>query len=123
MAQAQSSNAQPADNVMKLDSFVRGKWTGPGETAAEIHSAVTGDVVALATRGDLDMREVLAYGRTVGSKNLRKLTFHERAGLLKKLADYLTQHKDRLYKLSFHAGCTKTDAMVDVDGGIGTLYS
>lgn len=123
MAQPQSSNLKAADNLMKLDSFVRGKWTGPGETAAEIHSAVTGDVVALATRGDLDMREVLAYGRTVGSKNLRKLTFHERAGLLKKLADYLTQHKDRLYKLSFHAGCTKTDAMVDVDGGIGTLYS
>ncbi|WP_225714126.1 phenylacetic acid degradation bifunctional protein PaaZ [Bradyrhizobium semiaridum] len=114
--------AQPQD-VMRLDSFVRGQWTGSGEPAAEIHSAVTGDVVALATRSDLEMREILAYGRAVGGGNLRKLTFHQRAGLLKALADYLSQHKDRLYRLSFHAGCTRTDAMIDVDGGIGTLFS
>ncbi|QOZ27939.1 phenylacetic acid degradation bifunctional protein PaaZ [Bradyrhizobium sp. CCBAU 51753] len=108
---------------MQLDSFVRGKWTGPGEPATEIHSAVTGDVVALATRSDLDMREILSYGRAVGGKNLRKLTFHQRAGLLKALADHLSQHKDRLYQLSLYAGCTRTDAMIDVDGGIGTLFS
>ncbi|MCC8966693.1 phenylacetic acid degradation bifunctional protein PaaZ, partial [Bradyrhizobium sp. Pear76] len=108
---------------MKLDSFVRGRWSGVGEPAAEIHSAVTGDVVALTTRSDLDMREILAYGRTVGGQNLRKLSFHQRAGLLKTLADTLSQHKDRLYKLSFHAGATRTDAMIDVDGGIGTLFA
>lgn len=123
MTQPQSSGARTADNVMKLDSFVRGKWSGPGEPAAEIHSAVTGDVVAVTTGSDLDMREILAYGRAVGGKHLGKLTFHQRAGLLKALADYLTQHKDRLYKLSFHAGATRTDAVIDVDGGIGTLFA
>ncbi len=123
MTQPQSSGARASDNVMKLDSFVRGKWSGAGDPAAEIHSAVTGDVVALATRSDLDMREILAYGRAVGGKNLRKLSFHQRAGLLKALADYLSQHKDRLYKLSLHAGATRTDAMIDVDGGIGTLFA
>ena len=45
MTQPQS---RTPDNIMKLDSFVRGKWSGAGEPAAEIHSAVTGDVVALA---------------------------------------------------------------------------
>ena len=96
MTQPHSSGAQSADNVMQLDSFVRGRWSGAGEPAAEIRSAVTGDVVALATRSDLDMREILAYGRSVGGKNLRKLSFHQRAGLLKALADHLSQHKDRL---------------------------
>ena len=60
MTQPQSSGAQSADKVMKLDSFVRGKWSGAGEPATEIRSAVTGDVVAVATRSDLDMREILA---------------------------------------------------------------
>ncbi len=123
MTQPHSSDARTADDIIKLDSFVRGKWAGAGEPAVEIHSAVTGDVVAVATRSDLDMREILAYGRTVGGSNLRKLTFHQRAGLLKALADYLGQHKDRLYKLSLHAGATRTDAMIDVDGGIGTLFA
>ena len=123
MTQPQSSGARTADTVMKLDSFVRGKWSGTAEPATEIRSAVTGDVVALATRSDLDMREILAYGRTVGGNNLRKLSFHQRAGLLKTLADYLSQHKDRLYKLSLHAGATRSDAMIDVDGGIGTLFA
>ncbi len=107
---------------MKLESFVRGKWALPGTEITEIRSAVSGDVVAQAVGGGLDMREVLAYARDVGGKSLRRMTFHQRADLLKKLAEYLTERKDQLYKLSFLTGATQTDNMIDVDGGIGTLY-
>src|SRR6266446_565199 len=107
---------------MKLESFVRGKWASPGTEITEIRSAVSGDVVAQAVGGGLDMREVLAYARDVGGKNLRRMTFHQRADLLKKLAEYITERKDQLYKLSFLTGATQTDNMIDVDGGIGTLF-
>ena len=107
---------------MKLDSYVNGTWTSPGRDLVEVRSAVTGDVVAEATSGGLDMHGVLAYARTVGGKNLRKLTFHQRADLLKKLAQYLTERKEQLYKLSFQTGATRTDNLIDVDGGIGTLF-
>ncbi|WP_426443248.1 phenylacetic acid degradation bifunctional protein PaaZ [Bradyrhizobium genosp. P] len=107
---------------MKLDSFVRGKWS-TGQEHTEVLSAVTGDVVALATGGGFDMREILAYGRTTGGRNLRKLTFHQRAAMLKALAEHLSGHKEALYKLSFQTGATRTDAMIDVDGGIGTLFA
>ena len=70
-------------------------------------SAVTGNVTALATGGGFDMREILSYGRTVGGRNLRRLTFHQRATMLKKLAEHLTQHKEPLYKLSFQTGATR----------------
>jgi oxepin-CoA hydrolase/3-oxo-5,6-dehydrosuberyl-CoA semialdehyde dehydrogenase len=53
---------------------------------------------------------------------LRRLTFHQRADLLKKLAQYLTERKDQLYKLSFQTGATRSDNFIDVDGGIGTLF-
>lgn len=55
-------------------------------------------------------------------KNLRRLTFHQRADLLKKLAQYLTERKEQLYQLSFQTGATRTDNFIDVDGGIGTLF-
>jgi oxepin-CoA hydrolase/3-oxo-5,6-dehydrosuberyl-CoA semialdehyde dehydrogenase len=57
-------------DIMKLESFVRGKWASPGTEITEIRSAVSGDVVAQTTGGGLDMREVLAYAREVGGKNL-----------------------------------------------------
>ena len=107
---------------MKLDSFVSGHWISPGKDSIEVHSAVTGDVVAYATSGGLDMRAALDYARNVGGKNLRRLTFHQRADMLKKLAQYLTERKDQLYKLSFQTGATRTDNLIDVDGGIGTLF-
>jgi oxepin-CoA hydrolase/3-oxo-5,6-dehydrosuberyl-CoA semialdehyde dehydrogenase len=107
---------------MKLASFVRGQWVDTGPDTVEIRSAVTGDVVAQAASGSLDMKEVLAYARATDGSALRRLTFHQRADLLKKLAQYLTERKEQLYKLSFQTGATRTDSMIDVDGGIGTLF-
>lgn len=107
---------------MKLDSFISGHWISPGKDSVEVHSAVTGDVVAHATSGGIDMREALTYARNVGGQNLRRQTFHQRADMLKKLAQYLTERKDQLYKLSFRTGATRTDNLIDVDGGIGTLF-
>jgi oxepin-CoA hydrolase/3-oxo-5,6-dehydrosuberyl-CoA semialdehyde dehydrogenase len=107
---------------MRLESFVRGQWVAPGSDTTDVRSAVTGDVVAQVTGGGLDMGEVLAHGRTVGGPNLRGLTFHQRAELLKRLAQYLSERKDRLYTLSFQTGATRSDNLIDIDGGIGTLF-
>jgi acyl-CoA reductase-like NAD-dependent aldehyde dehydrogenase len=85
----------------------------------EIRSAVSGDVVAQATGGGLDMREVLAYAREVGGKDLRRMAFHQRADLLKELVEFLTERKNQLYTLSFQTGATRADSMMDIDGGIG----
>jgi len=108
---------------MKLQSYVQGQWAVPASNLIEIASAVTGDVVAQATSGGLDMKKVLDHARTIGGNNLRRLTFHQRADLLKKLGQYITERKDELYRLSFMTGATRIDSMIDVDGGIGTLFA
>ena len=113
---------QSTQEVMRLASFIRGSWS-PGQDSTEVLSAVTGNVVALATSGGFDMREILNYGRTVGGRHLRRLTFHQRAAMLKKLAEHLNGQKEALYKLSFQTGATRTDSMIDIDGGIGTLFA
>ncbi|MEW6768019.1 MAG: phenylacetic acid degradation bifunctional protein PaaZ [Pseudomonadota bacterium] len=107
---------------MKLESFVSRRWISPGRDSIDIRSAVTGDVVANATSGGIDMRETLDHARKVGGKNLRRLTFHQRADVLKKLGQHLSERKDELYRLSFQTGATRTDNFIDVDGGIGTLF-
>src|SRR5687768_6779595 len=86
---------------MRLESFVRGSWMSPGQELAEVRSAVTSDVVAEVASGGLDMGEVLTYARQVGGPNLRRLTFHQRAELLKRLAIHLSERKEQLYKLSY----------------------
>ena len=108
--------------MIELSSFVTGRWVAPAAGSAVICSAVTGEVVARAYSGDVAMTDVLEYARVKGGCALRKLTFRQRAELIKKLAEYLGAHKERLFELSRHAGATKFDAMLDVDGGIGVLF-
>jgi len=50
------------------------------------------------------------------------LTFHERAKMIKAVAMHLDKHKQALYDLSFETGATQSDHMIDIDGGVGTMF-
>ncbi|HEV3181326.1 MAG TPA: phenylacetic acid degradation bifunctional protein PaaZ [Steroidobacteraceae bacterium] len=107
---------------MQLQSFVAGRWlTGAGAGVA-LRDATTGEVIANATADGLDTQLMLTHAREVGGANLRRLTFHERAALIKALARFLTDHKDEFYALSYATGATKADSWIDIDGGISTLF-
>ncbi|WP_068086660.1 phenylacetic acid degradation bifunctional protein PaaZ [Polycladidibacter stylochi] len=108
--------------VMELQSFAAGKWVGPDASARKIQSAITGEEVALAGNNGIDFGAMLAFGRNVGGPALRAMTFHQRARKLKELATYLSGYKDKLYELSYLTGATKADSMIDIDGGIGTMF-
>ena len=64
---------------------------------------------------------MLKVAREQGGPALRALTFHERARMLKALAEALTARKEELYELSYNTGATKADSWIDIDGGIGTF--
>jgi oxepin-CoA hydrolase / 3-oxo-5,6-dehydrosuberyl-CoA semialdehyde dehydrogenase len=107
---------------MQLQSFAAGKWQTGSRNVVALRDATTGAVVANSSADGLDYRAMLEHARRVGGPNLRKLTFHERAGLLKALAKSLGEHKDEFYKLSYATGATKSDSWIDIDGGISTLF-
>src|SRR5882724_10228520 len=107
---------------MQLQSFAVGKWQSGSRDGVALRDATTGAVVANSSAEGLDYRAMLEHARRVGGPNLRKLTFHERAGLLKALAKSLGDHKDELYKLSYATGATKSDSWIDIDGGISTVF-
>lgn len=108
-----------------LPSYVQGEWWTPSSPArsTEVRDASTGDVITLVATDGLDLAGALEYARTVGQRSLGALTFHQRAVLLKQLALALTERKDELYALSARTGATKADSWVDIDGGIGVLFS
>ncbi|WP_425043091.1 phenylacetic acid degradation bifunctional protein PaaZ [Primorskyibacter sp. S87] len=109
-------------SVIEVSSFAAGQWIEPGAGARNIASAITGEVMATAGNSALDVQAMLDHARTVGGPALRKLTFHERAKMIKALAQHLGQHKQELYDISFETGATQSDHMIDIDGGIGTMF-
>ncbi|GAA1305137.1 phenylacetic acid degradation bifunctional protein PaaZ [Saccharothrix xinjiangensis] len=105
-----------------LRSYVSGRWHTPRSGGAPLHDAVTGEEIARISSDGVDMAAALDHGRRVGGPALRELTFHQRGALLKALASYLMEHRDELYALSARSGATRTDSLIDVDGGIGVLF-
>ena len=106
-----------------LESYLQDRWQAPDGEGDALVDATTGEEVARLGGGGFDLAAALDHGRTVGQRHLRQLTFQQRGQLLKELALFLTDHKDALYELSYATGTTKRDAMIDVDGGIATLFS
>ena len=104
-----------------INSFVAGEWTRPDASARPIASAITGEVIAQAGQA-LDTGAILEHARKVGGPALRAMTFHDRARMVKALALHLNDHKQALYDISFDTGATGKDHLIDVDGGIGTMF-
>ncbi len=108
--------------IQQISSFQAGSWVPPSDGARPIASAVTGEVIAEAGNNSLDVQAMLDHARTVGGSALRAMTFHQRAGMLRALAQVLNEHKDALYDISYDTGATRGDHAFDIDGGIGTLF-
>ena len=108
---------------MRLKNYVHGEWVEGTGPAVTLHDAVTGAAVAEATTGGLDFKGVLEYARKTGGPSLRSMTIHQRARMLKALAQYMMGRKDELYAVSAATGATKSDSWVDIEGGIGTFFT
>ena len=106
-----------------LGNYVRGEWvTGSGKRTDLFH-AVTGQKIAEASTSGIDFAATVDYAKSVGGPALRRLTFHQRALMLKAMAQYLMARKDEFYLVSAATGATKQDSWIDIEGGIGTFFA
>ena len=108
---------------MKLQSYAADKWIAPEGSLTAIASAVSGETVAEIGTTIRDFAGVLSHARSVGGPALRAMTFHQRAKMLKALADAVIARKDELYELSYNTGATKSDGWIDIEGGSGALFA
>ena len=107
----------------KLENYALDAWKVSTGALAEVRSAISEEVVALTGSDGLDFGAMLDHARTVGGPALRALTFHQRAAIIKALAQAIMARKEELYELSVATGATRTDSWVDIEGGAGTLFT
>jgi len=108
---------------MNIESYVNGVWTPGQSEGVEVRNAITGEAVGIVDSSGIDFADVLRHGRVAGGSALRSMTIHDRANMLKALAKYLLGKKEKLYEISAMTGATRADSWVDIEGGIGTVFS
>lgn len=114
-----------------LTSYACGTWTAPAaDTSGTSQPSVrticdpaTGTELAGVSSAGLDFAAVVAHARDTGGPAVRALTFHQRGVILKALATYLNERRDRYHAISLTTGATARDGLIDIDGGISTLFS
>jgi len=109
--------------MQKLGNYVTGNWIDGDGDGQLLYNAVTGKEFSSATTKGLDFEAILDYARKKGNTALRKMTFQERGRMLRALALHLMQHKEKFYNISYWSGATKIDSWIDIEGGIGNLFS
>ena len=105
-----------------LDSYLAGQWsTGSGPRIPLVNPA-TEAVLAEVASGGHDLGSAFLYARTIGARELGKLTFAERGALLGAVAKAISGAREELIALAIaNAGNTRGDAKFDIDGGAITL--
>ena len=107
----------------QLNNFAYGKWIPGEDKGQELVNAINGDFVASASSKGIDFGKMCDFARNIGGPKLRKLTFQERGLMLKALAFHLQSKKEIFYNLSWATGATRMDSWVDIEGGIGNLFT
>ncbi len=108
---------------MIIENYVLGKWEAGEGVEYTAVNAITGAEVGTVSSKGLDYKAILEYGRIKGGSVLRKMTFQERGRMLKALAMYLIERKEKFYALSAATGATRIDSWIDIEGGIGNLFA
>ena len=109
--------------MQKLGNYITGNWIDGDGDGQILYNAVSGKPIGLATTQGIDFSDILQYARLKGNPALRKMTFQERGRMLRALALHLVQHKEKFYTISYQSGATRVDSWIDIEGGIGNLFS
>jgi len=109
--------------MVKLGNYIGGHWVEGDGDGQLLYNAVTGNAIARASSDGLDFERILTYAREKGNPALRKMTFQERGRMLRALAIHLMEKKELFYTISYQSGATRIDSWIDIEGGIGNLFS
>jgi len=109
--------------MIEVQNYVLGQWVSGEGSETNLYNALTGEKIGDTSSAGLNYQEILTYGREKGGRALRKMTFQERGRMLKALALRLMDKKESYYALSALTGATRVDSWIDIEGGIGNIFS
>jgi len=108
--------------IKSLSSLVYGQEYAAQADLRTVYHAISGEAVYQVGSQGIDTQAVVKYAKQKGAA-IATWTFHQRANALKQVAQYLMERKEDFYELAKATGCTRKDAWIDIEGGIGTLYA
>ncbi|OAL76734.1 enoyl-CoA hydratase [Acinetobacter sp. SFB] len=108
--------------IKSLSSLIYGQEYTAQADLRTVYHAISGEAVYQVGSQGIDTQAVVKYAKQKGA-TIATWTFHQRADALKQVAQYLMQRKEAFYQLAKATGCTRKDAWIDIEGGIGTLYA
>ena len=109
-------------SIKSLSSLIYGQEYTAQADLRTVYHAISGEATYLVGSQGLDTQAVVKYAKQKGA-TIANWTFHQRANALKQVAQYLMERKEDFYLLAKTTGCTRKDAWIDIEGGIGTLYA
>lgn len=116
------TQAHYAAKVKVLSSLVLGGEHSAQNDLRTVYHAISGEAIYQVSSHGIDMYNVVQYAKQKGAA-IAHWTFHQRANALKQVAQYLLERKEDYYRLAAATGCTRKDAWIDIEGGIGTLFA
>jgi oxepin-CoA hydrolase/3-oxo-5,6-dehydrosuberyl-CoA semialdehyde dehydrogenase len=110
--------------MKRLASYVCGAFHPGTGGHRPIVNPATEAVLAESSTDGIDFVAALAFARDRGGPALRGLTFKQRAGLLRAMAQTIHETREELIELAIqNGGNTRSDAKFDIDGASFTLAS
>ena len=106
-----------------IENYALGSWIQGDGQGTPLYNAINGDQIGTTSSKGLDFSEMMNYAKKIGGPALRKMTFQERGLMLKALALHLHSIKNKFYALSSKTGATKIDSWIDIEGGIGNIFT
>ncbi|MEK5742568.1 phenylacetic acid degradation bifunctional protein PaaZ [Acinetobacter variabilis] len=116
------TQANYSAKVKVLSSLVLGGEHSAQNDLRTVYHAISGEAIYQVSSHGIDMHNVVQYAKQKGAA-IAHWTFHQRANALKQVAQYLLERKEDYYRLAAATGCTRKDAWIDIEGGIGTLFA
>lgn len=117
-----NTQAHYSAKVKVLSSLVLGGEHSAQNDLRTVYHAISGEAIYQVGSHGIDMHNVVQYAKQKGAV-IAHWTFHQRANALKQVAQYLLERKEDYYRLAAATGCTRKDAWIDIEGGIGTLFA
>ena len=108
--------------MQRFQNYILGQWVDGQGVETPLFNALNGVQIGEVSSAGIDFAEVLSYARQKGYA-VRKMTFQERGRMLKALALFLMERKEKYYQISALTGATKIDSWIDIEGGIGNLFA
>ena len=108
--------------IKSLSSLICGQEYTAQADLRTVYHAISGEAVYQVGSQGINTQAVVKYAKQKGA-TIASWTFHQRANALKQVAQYLMERKENFYELAKATGCTRKDAWIDIEGGVGTLYA